>query len=308
MSRTSIAIAATLLASLALAFHGFADPQLYGVLVEIQSATADSAPGWGNYFEWQADGVFIDSLFYYADVNEGYAIDFATGVMHLDFGNAVIIPRWADDVGFEHPGCADAENGDLQDINCGHVDIDSDVELSGVVVISPETWYGNSFYVSDPDNPAFGGINIYSIDDITVPAIGTIVDLEGEYEEYRGNGEVVVFDADDITDTGDSVDHDPIALADACDINESHEGMLVNVPALTVTQSSEGADYGFYDVEGCPNLLVAADFFADSEDFANLTGGPGDIVNLTGVVIDEYDEYAIHPRDNLDWDTWNGSR
>jgi hypothetical protein len=184
------------------------------------------------------------------------------------------------------------------------VDEDSDVNLTGLVVVSPEPWYGNSFYVSDPDGDLFGGAVVYSFDDITIPAIGAVVDVQGEYEEYRGNSEVIVFEAADITDTGDTVDLAPIALATACDISEAYEGMLVTVPTVAVLQSSDGSNYGFYEIEDCQNFQIGSDFFG-SDDFGTMTpGGAGTITNLIGVVIDEWDVYSIHPRDAYDWDSW----
>jgi len=283
---------------------GFADTSLYGILVEVEDLEVTSAGGWDSYMEWEAGGVLFDSLLHYADVMPGYALDSVVGVMHLDYGNAKIHPRDADDVAFEHPGCDTAESGDLQDINCGAVGEDSDVEIDGLVVVSPEPWYGNSFYVSDPDGDLYGGAVVYSFDDITIPAIGAVVDVIGEYEEYRGNTEIIVFDGADITDTGDTIDLDPIPLADACDINESYEGMLVSVASVDVLQSSDGAQYGFYEIEACQNFQIGSDFFG-SDDFETATpGGAGTITELIGIVIDEWDTYSIHPRDEFDWTTW----
>jgi hypothetical protein len=80
--------------------------------------------------------------------------------------------------------------------------------------------------------------------------------------------------------------------------------MLVTVPTVAVLQSSDGSNYGFYEIEDCQNFQIGSDFFG-SDDFGTMTpGGAGTITNLIGVVIDEWDVYSIHPRDAYDWDSW----
>ena len=289
---------------------GFADASLEGILVELTDVTAESAGGWDNYWEWEADGVIVDSLFYYADVQADYTVDALVGVVFTDFGNAVVAPRSGDDIDFTYPGCDAAAAGDLQDVNCRETAEDSDVSLEGLVVVSGSPWFSdNAFFAADADGDLFGGILVSGIQsaDFDVPAIGAVIDVEGENEEYRGQTELIVFNADDLTDTGDVVEPPIIDIADPCDIGEGHEGMLVRVASLTVSQDSDGAEFGYYTVEGCSNLQVGAEFWADREEFSSDTGGEGEVVNLVGIVNDKLDFYLINPRDTDDWDSW-GSR
>jgi len=282
---------------------GFADADLYGVLVELEDLTVSVAGGWDTWLEWEADDVLFDSLFHYADVMPGYTVDSVVGVVHLDYGNAKVHPRWGDDVAFTHPGCSSA-SGDLQDVNCGGVSEGSTVGLEDLAVISPAPWFGDAFYVSDIDGDLFGGALVYSPSSLTPPPVGTVVSVDGEYAEYRGNTEIIIWDAADVLEVGGPVAVAPIPLTDACDIAEAHEGMLVTVPTVAVTQSADGETYGWYEIAACPDKQVGSDFFG-SADFATSTpGGAGTITGLTGVVIDEFDVYGIHPRDTSDWDSW----
>ncbi len=283
---------------------GFAPADLVGVLVELTDVTADSAGGWDNYWEWEADGAIIDSLYYYVDVNPGTAVDSLKGVLFLDFGNAVVAPRWGGDVDFTYAGCDTAADGVLKQINCREVFENDDVEATGLVVVSPAPWFSDSaFFAVDPAGDLFAGIEIYSWADAPAPAIGAVVDVSGEYEEYRGQSEIVVQEDSQITDTGDTADVPVLDLADAC-VSEQHEGMLVRIATLDVTQDSDGNNFGYYTVEGCTNVVVGSDFFDDSDAFNAATGGAGTITDLVGVVTDELDTYNINPRSTDDWASW----
>ncbi len=289
---------------------GFADASLEGILVELTDVTAQSAGGWDNYWEWEADDVIIDSLFYYADVQADYAIDSLVGLVFTDFGNAVVAPRWGTDLDFTYPGCDAAADGEVFDVNCREIDEDSDVEIEGLVVVSGTPWWSdNSFFAADAGGELFGGILVSGISsaDFDVPEIGSVIDVEGENEEYRGQTELIVFNADDLTDTGDDAPVPVIELTDACDIGEGHEGMLVSVASVTVDQDADGVEFGYYTVEGCTHVQIGAEFWDSRDAFSEDTGGAGEVTELYGIVNDKLDIYYINPRNTDDWATW-GSR
>ena len=283
---------------------GFAPSDLVGVLIELTDVTAESAGGWDNYWEWEADGAIIDSLFYYVDVNEGTAVDSLTGVLFLDFGNAVVAPRWSTDVDYTYVGCDTAADSDVRDMNCREVAEEDSVSLEGLVVVSPAPWFSDSsFYAIDPDGDFFAGLLVNTNSDDDAPPVGTYVDVEGDYEEYRGQTQVFAF-GDDITVGADDAVVTAIEVADPCDIGEAHEGMLVTIPSVDVTQDSDGADFGYYTVTGCGNVVVGSEFWGDFDEFNDDTGGEGTITDLVGVVNDELDTYAINPRSDADWASW----
>jgi len=284
---------------------GFAPADLIGVLVELTDVTAESAGGHDNYWEWEADGAIIDSLFYYVDVVEGSVVDSLTGVLFMDFGNAVVAPRFHYDVDFTYEGCDTAAASGLQEINCREVDEDDDVDVEGLVVVSGSPWFSDaSFYAIDPAGDLFAGVLVSSFGDNDPPEIGAIIDVVGEYEEYRGQSEIIVFDDDDIDDTGEVAVVTPIVLVDACDVTEAHEGMLVSIASVEVTRDSDGVEFGYYSIVGCTDVQIGAEFYDSREDFTDETGGEGTITDLVGVVNDELNIYAINPRSDADWASW----
>jgi hypothetical protein len=224
-------------------------------------------------------------------------------VLAKSFGNMVVFPRWADDMQFMHPGCEGAGSGSVVALNCGATAIDDDVTAT-LVVTSPEPFFGGAFFAQTTDGGDYTGVQVYGAGDFSQPDVGDIVTVTGEYEEYNGQSEIVIFGNDDITVDSTGANATPLSVTDPCTLGETHEGRLVTVPTLTVNQDSDGANYGYYSVEGCPLIQVNATFFSDTDAFAAATGGPGTVTNLTGVVIDKYDVYAIAPRGESDWDSW----
>ncbi|MCP4870865.1 MAG: hypothetical protein GY898_19350 [Proteobacteria bacterium] len=283
---------------------GFAPNDLVGVLVELTDVTVDVAGGWDNYWEWEAEGAIVDSLFYYADVVPGGTVDSLVGLLFLDFGNAVVAPRWSGDVDFTYAGCDTAADSDVRDINCREVEEEDGVTLEGLIVISPAPWFSDSsFYAVDPAGDFFAGLLVNTNSEDPAPAIGTEVDVEGDYEEYRGQTQVFAF-GDDISVGDDGNDVTPMEVTDACAVGEAHEGMLVTIPSVAVTQDSDGADFGYYTITGCDNVVVGGEFWGDFDEFNSDTGGEGTITDLVGVVNDELDTYAINPRTDSDWASW----
>jgi hypothetical protein len=281
---------------------GFADTSLLGVLIEVDGTTVGAGPSWDNYYVWDADGALVDDVFYYADVESGYEIQSLVGVLHLNFGDATLFPRWDDDVLFSYPGCDDAWTGtdNLPSINCRTVSEGTELQVDGLVVVSPEPWYG------DPAGGPFSGALVYSFDkSMSLPDIGTVVNVHAEYSEYRGNTELLVEDAADVEDSGTTAELVATELDDACALDESLEGMLVSVAELVVDeQDGTASDWGYYEVDGCPNVHVGSEFFMETEEFQTATGGAGTILGLVGVVSDRYEILSVNPRDADDWTSW----
>jgi hypothetical protein len=297
---------------------GFADDDLIGVLVAIEDVTVDTSPGWNNYFEWMADDVIIDAPLFtaeadgrsnawtYPDVFEGYLLDRVTGVLHKDFGDAKLFTRWLSDVDFKHPGCDASWTGtdNLPAVRCNATP-GTEVDISDLVVVSGEPRVSNAFFVQDPTADAFAGIEVFSFNEIAIPDVGTTVDVSGEYSVFNGQAELVVQGDSDIAQHA-SVAATPLAVADACTLGDLHEGMLVSIASVEVdAQDADGTEFGYHMITGCPLIRVGGFFFDESSDFADATGGAaGEVVNLVGIVTDNYNNYAINPRSSDDWDSW----
>mgnify|MGYP002629693453 CR=1 FL=1 len=284
---------------------GFADSSLWGAVVQIVDAVADNAPTWDSYLEWTADDVIVVDDFYYADVEAGYEIASLSGVLHPNYGDASLFPRWHDDIDFTYPGCDDSWGADsIQGARCRVVDEDTEVTIDGLVVTSPAPFFGNAFFVQDIDAVGnFAAAEVYAIfDDLEIPDIGDVVNVSGDVENFKGMTEIVVFNGSDVVKTGANRAGEltPLVLASACDITEEHEGMLVSVASVEVGE----LDYNFYPVDGCPKIGVSSLFWPTVTGFEDDTAGSVTITDLVGIVGESFDEMSINPRDNLDWGTW----
>ncbi|MBN95328.1 MAG: hypothetical protein CL928_14885 [Deltaproteobacteria bacterium] len=292
--------------------NGLADPQLIGTLVQIENATVTEGPSYASYYEWEADGVFVDDFFHYADVRADYTVHSVSGVLHQSYGDATILPRWARDVDFDYPGCLDEWTGsdNLPAINCQSVDLGAPVTVSDLVVASADTRYsGTSLFVVDPTALAYGGIAVYSAEDLaSIPAVGTSVTLSGAYNEYRGNSQIVIQGDAGITVGDAGAAPTAIEVTDPCTLNESHEGMVVQVPSLSVVAQSEHASSnGYFEVADCSQIRVGSDLFESSDAFNSASGGAGTIEGLRGVVAGYYNVLTINPADESSWTSWSGN-
>jgi predicted small lipoprotein YifL len=293
------------------------DDLLIGMLVQIQDVTVDVSPGFATFFEWEADGVIIDAPLFddtvdgdddgdawmYADVMPGYVLDSVTGVLHVDFGDAQLFTRFESDLVFSYPGCDAAFTG-VAALNCTAADGDA-ASVTGLVVNSPSPFFGG-FYAQMSTGGDFEGIQVFWFEDdlVTPPAIGTTIDVDGFVNVFRGQKQITVIDAADLT-VGAAGTVDPVVVANACDIDERHAGLLVQIPSVTVEeQDGDANNFGYYEVDGCNHIRVESDFIGPAEDFAANTGGGGEIVDLVGIVKDENDTYGIHPRTTSDWTSW----
>ena len=291
---------------------GFADDSLVGVLVAIEDATVEASPGWNNYFEWTADDVIIDAPLFdgdswmYPDVAKGWTLDRVSGVLARDFGNAAIWTRWASDVQYTAPGCnASWTGGDTVRAARCNTAPGTEMAIGDLVVVAGEGRVANTFWVQDPAVESYGGIQVFSFEDINIPDVGDSVQVTGEYSTYNGQAELVVSGNGDVS-TGPAVAATPLVVGDACTIGEAHEGMLVRIASVMVnSQDAEGAEFGFHTVVGCPLVHVGGFFFDDAAAFSTATGGgAGEVVDLVGVVGDYFNEYSIHPRSAADWASW----
>jgi len=298
--------------------NGEADASLVGTLVSIEGATVTLGPSFESWYAWQADSVWIDDLFHYADVQADYAVSSVSGVLHMTYdgtsGNndrATILPRWGSDVDFDYPGCDDSWTGNdnLQALNCQALGSGDAVAVADLVVASADTRYsGTGFYVVDPTAFAYGGVVVYSSEDIAdIPVVGTTVAISGSYKEYKGNSEIVITSAADITAGAAGSAPTAIEVTNPCTLNESHEGMVVQVPSLTVVdQSSHASSNGYFEVDGCSNIHVGSDLFASADAFNSEAGGPGTVEGLRGVVAGYYNVLTINPASASDWTAWSG--
>jgi hypothetical protein len=182
-----------------------------------------------------------------------------------------------------------------------------EAEFTGVVTVDT-TNFGyaagswRKFFLQDVSDPqgtggAWNGVMIYTQDSdanwIENLNRGDEVTIHGSVSEYHGMTEVV-----DITDwqvlSSGNPGPSPVVLSCAEARAEAYEAVLVQVQDVTVVDPGEG--YSWVVSDGSGELTVS---HSCSYDFVPETGWTG---TITGVMIYDYGEFKIMPRDDADLD------
>ncbi len=280
------------------------DPLLLGMLARLSGAGVDSGPSFSSYGQWSADDVVVDDAWVWADVDPGYDVS-VTGIVHSSFGDVVMLPRTEADLDFEHPGCGSwSDPGDARTLNCRELEPGTGVTVWDLVVTSPAPWYGDAFFAELLGAEAFAGLQIFGATELDLPAVGAVVVVTGVYDEYGGQSEVVVSDANDIVEIG-TASVSPGLVFDPCDLSEADEGMLRWFPLVQVLpQDSDAEDFGYVEVAGCPHVQVNGQFFGSNEEF-NSHVQTGAIEDLVAVVSESFGIVRVSPRSTEDWAAWD---
>jgi hypothetical protein len=129
-----------------------------------------------------------------------------------------------------------------------HPAIGDQVTIHDVVVTAVSS---SGVFVQDPAETEYGGLLAYG----ATGAVGDLVDVTGQYDEYYGLTELAFATA---TKTGTATVPAPI-VADPCDVGsgggdaERYESMLVQVASVSVTDANpdDPGDYNEFEVGGC---------------------------------------------------------
>ncbi|MCB9680006.1 MAG: hypothetical protein H6733_00915 [Alphaproteobacteria bacterium] len=192
------------------------------------------------------------------------------------------------------------------------------VAVRSVVVTAVGT---RGFYVQDPAEDQWGGINIYTNGTGAVPTVGDVIDVVGEYEEYAPDAtavppnettaEIAVLSA--ITDSGWTLRRSGAAVPvvdvtvdamSAVATAEPYESMLVRLAPAAGLEVLTDPAVGFseFDVSTDGTFARAR---IDNELFslaANLEGVlPGATFDtITGTVIYSFNQHKVAPRSLAD--------
>lgn len=182
----------------------------------------------------------------------------------------------------------------IVDIQNGTVSEGTLVRIQDVVVTGQ---YFLGFSVQDPNAPsaAYSGVFVFSGNDEGV-AIGDIVTLEGEVQEYFMLTEIVNPNVQ-ITGNGGVINPTSLTVAEAA--QEQYEGVLVRLTDATVSDANHDCsadnsscnDSNLWEVNG-PTGIVAWDLLYEDGDWASHIGD----VPFTGVMHYRFDRRRIMPR------------
>jgi hypothetical protein len=168
------------------------------------------------------------------------------------------------------------------------------VRIDAAVVTGGEQGYG--YYVQDPEAAEYGGIFVYEPDG-SLPALGTVVNVQGEYIEYYGLSELKDCQVETLSE-GPPLE--PIVVADPCSLAtegslaEPYEGMLVQLQNVSVSNENPDApdEYREFEVGGC---LRVDDRLC--EDCWDTPPAEGSVYSaLTGIQTYSYSNHKLLPR------------
>jgi len=195
---------------------------------------------------------------------------------------------------------SDDDGLDIYDIQQDGAGLDEFVTLSDKVVTMPDCLDGGYGYfaIQEPDGGEYSGLLVFTYEDVIVEVDvtpGQVVTIGGTVTEYYDMTELTLSSASDLEITGTATVPEPVALT-AADLaegtGEPWESVLVE---LQSPQSvTEGVNqYGDWRVDGIK--VCSTCYMPDPEPTAGQA-----VDSLVGIVIYDYGEFCIAPRDAND--------
>jgi len=196
---------------------------------------------------------------------------------------------------------ADDDDGlTIYDIQQDGAALDEFVTLSDKVVTMPDCLDGGYGYfaVQEPDGGEYSGLLVFTFEDVIVEVDvtpGQVVTVAGTVTEYYDMTELTLSAASDLEVTGSAAVPEPVQLT-AADLaegtGEPWESVLVE---LTSPQAvTEGVNqYGDWRIDGVK--ICSTCYTPEPEPTAGQA-----VESLVGIVLYDYGEYCIAPRDASD--------
>ncbi len=279
-----------------------------GVLVEIGNAPVSVVDSYGGFTV--EGGALVDNDIF-GDMPRpkvGCKYTSITGVLDYTYSKYRLLPRGDADLVLDETvpcegGTTAGSISDLQSsststtctdqafVNAGAIALEGAVIASPRFVASANKYYG--YFLSDGTGGANSGV-LLLIEFAANPdyAVGTVVDVEGEWTEYYCLTEI---NAEKVTVKGsDGTVPEPVVVAEADLISagtaEQWEGVLVAVENVKVESKTQ---YGEAVLEG--GLLIDTDFGLTTEWVAGTSYS-----KVVGFVTYSFSKYRIMPRTDAD--------
>jgi len=259
----------------------------------ISVGSAEVSEGLNTYNEAVLDnGLKIDDLLWVFDVQAGSTFTNVTGPLGYSYEEWKLFPRSEADLEGYTPPVIEAAT--IQEVQQGSAS--GTVILEEVVVTSPMTskdGVDNGFFVQAQGGGEWSGLYVYrqsGFGDYSAE-VGDVISLQGEITEFYDSTQIVVKDAEDLTDTEttaslvkDSVD--PSSVTDW----EAWESCYVSLGALSATSNPD--QYG--EVTTDAGINIDNLFF----DFQATHGQAWS--DVSGVISYSYGAFKIEPRFEAD--------
>jgi DNA/RNA endonuclease YhcR with UshA esterase domain len=267
-----------------------------GVVVQV-AGVAVSQPV-NQYGDFVVEGGLLVSNFFLqgddaADPNVGAVYDTITGPLYFAYDNYRILPRSGGDLVGGEGGLKDTHT--VYDIQQGLVPEGTRVIVEDVVVTTPPNFKGDLFFVMEPDGGEWSGIAVYVHDEEGLDVrVGDVVTLDGRYQEYHDQSQIVLNDPGDIV-KGGTGDVTP-AVVSAADVatggrmQDNYQGVLVTVQGVSVTNGVN--QYGEFEVD---DVLIVDDLFFTSGTGPDPAVGTS-FASITGVMAYSFGDAKLSPR------------
>jgi predicted extracellular nuclease len=195
----------------------------------------------------------------------------------------------------------------VQDVRQGNVDENTVVRLSNMIVTAVD---GTSWYMqaSDAESPDYSGIYAYvpntNPDGITIPEVGDLVTVEGEYAEFYGFSELsYLHEPEQLASTGDLPAPVAVAPEDVGDEDgtagpraEPLESVLITTNGA-VTSITPAAGQGDHDPT---NEFVVDDVLRVDDRMYFADPAEGNTISLVGTLYFGNEHFKLEPRDAAD--------
>ena len=280
-----------------------------GVRVQIVDAVIlEPNDGFGQYVlegDVLVGNSFVDPL---PDVAVMGSFASITGSLLYSFDEFKLQPAMEADLDSYTGPPAPMTDTAIQDIQEGNVPEGSLVLIENVVASTGFTWSDDSeasFFVQEPGGGAFSGIQVHVGNNSGLQiAPGDDVTIVGTYEEFFDMSQISMTDAAGVTVNSSGtapaaeVIADPASIATGGAATEDWESVLVTVENVTVIDENPDApdEFGEFVVDGD---LRVDDVFFDLNDWTKPMMGAS-FTSITGVLIYNYENFKLSPRDNAD--------
>jgi hypothetical protein len=277
-------------------------------IVTLKDVEVTEKAAWGGYVVTGGIEIAFGFADHFLSLNVGGTYDL-TGAVKYSYSKFQLIPRSEDDI-VSHGGGGEAttidaiQSGDAS-ANCtdsGPNTIASGVSFEGIVVQERFSAAAtlDAYYLNTGTGEANSGIlMLISSTKETNYALGSKVAVVGDYKEFYCLSEIVAQSVEVLSE-GEAV---PAAVAaggasDLLAVAEPHEGMLVTISDVEITNTDDFEKYGYVAVNGT-DLLIEGKIL-HSDDFPEVEVGTN-YSSVTGFLTFSYDQYRIQPRTAADF-------
>ncbi len=240
-------------------------------------------------------GVPLDDWFFQFDLSNGDLLPEATGLVSYSFEAFKVCPRDTEDLSGAggDGGGGDGGTGGVATVNEVQTGAVSGIVTLENVVATSVSVSGKGFFVQDAGGGEYSGIYVYTDTTAVTVAVGDVLTITGEVDEYYDLTELKVTDAADVVKSGTASVTATTLSAEPSDW-EPYEGVLVTISGgLSLTGDADS--YGVAATSW--SSLFVDDLLYDYDG----TYGSGDsFPTATGLIDYSFSQWKLLPRSAAD--------